>query len=389
MTGQKLRVGITGTGLRGRSWAVALRGEPRTELVAVHDPDQGARKQFAQEYGVERDCATYDELLGYVDLVILVSPMPYHAPQACAALARNVHVLSEVPAVVSHEQSQDLLAAVRRSDARYGMAENFAYRLPNLIVRELVRAGELGSLYYGEADHVADLKGRHTNADGTPKWTRHWWVGRDGNTYPTHSLGPLLQWFGDRITSVSCVGSGRHEVPEQELQDMTVLLARTVRGALLTLRFSWSATRPWLADRYAVQGTNGVYDAGDPLRGVQPAVHIRGETPPLGWQPLESLMDRFLPARHRQGATPPLYPVDDPFQSQFPPADQRLLEDFVDAVLEDRPFDFDIYAALDITLPGLLAEGSIAQGGAWVHVPNPRFFTAGIGTEPGREAPLA
>lgn len=381
MSAPLLRVGIAGAGLRARSWAIALGTDPRATLVAVQDPDVATREQFAREFEVGRICRSYAELLDHVDVVILVSPMPHHTPQACMALERDVHVLSEVPAVVNMEQANELLGAVRRSAAKYGMAENFAYRLPNLIVRELVRAGELGELYYGEADHIADFKGRHTHPDGTPKWTMQWWVGRDGNTYPTHSLGPLLQWFDDRIVAVSCVGSGRNEVPEQELQDITVLLGRTVHGSLLTHRLSWSATRPWLADRYALQGTNGAYDAGDPLRGVQPAVHIRGTTPELTWQPLESLMSRFLPDRYREGATTPLYPAVDAFQSQAPPADARLLTDYLDSVIDDRPFEFDIHAALDMTLPGLMSEASIAQGGAWVHVPNPRLFTAGMGVD--------
>jgi hypothetical protein len=42
-----------------------------------------------------------------------------------------------------------------------------------------------------------------------------------------------------------------------------------------------------------------------------------------------------------------------------------------------------------MTLPGIISEQSIAQGGAWLHVPDPRTLTAGIGIDPGRETPLA
>jgi hypothetical protein len=40
-------------------------------------------------------------------------------------------------------------------------------------------------------------------------------------------------------------------------------------------------------------------------------------------------------------------------------------------------------------LPGVVSERSYAENGAWLHVPDPHVLTAGIGTEPGREAPLA
>jgi hypothetical protein len=63
--------------------------------------------------------------------------------------------------------------------------------------------------------------------------------------------------------------------------------------------------------------------------------------------------------------------------------------DFVDAVVEGRQVELDVYTALDMTLPGIVSEASIATNGAWLPVPDPRTLTAGIGTEPGREAPRA
>jgi predicted dehydrogenase len=374
---------MAGAGGRSRSLAASVLADERVELVAVHDPIPEARERFTREHGVDGACASFEELLERVDAVILVTPMPNHGPQSCAALARGIHVLSEVPAVVSYEQAHELVAAVRASDALYGLAENYCYKLPNLIVRELVRAGELGELYYGENDHLADMKGSFLDADGKRRWTADWWAGRDGNTYPTHSFGPLLQWFDDRVTAVSCVGAGRHEAPEHELQDTTVLLARTVRGALLRVRFSWLSTRPISAHQYGVQGTRGAYDGGDPFRGVQPAIHLHGRTPENAWEPLAGLAGRFLPERYRRAYDGgPLYPAQDAFASLFGPADAFMVEDFVDAVLAARPFAVDVYAGLDMTFPGLAAEASITQGGTWVHVPNPRRSPAGHGTGP-------
>jgi hypothetical protein len=65
------------------------------------------------------------------------------------------------------------------------------------------------------------------------------------------------------------------------------------------------------------------------------------------------------------------------------------VRDFLDAVTADRVPELDIYAALDMTLPGLVSEASFYEHGAWRMVPNPRLWAAGVGPEPGREAPLA
>jgi hypothetical protein len=65
-----------------------------------------------------------------------------------------------------------------------------------------------------------------------------------------------------------------------------------------------------------------------------------------------------------------------------------MAQDFLDAILDGGTVDADVHRGLDMTLPMFAAEASIAEGGAWVHVPDPRLFTAGIGVEPGRDAPL-
>jgi hypothetical protein len=64
-----------------------------------------------------------------------------------------------------------------------------------------------------------------------------------------------------------------------------------------------------------------------------------------------------------------------------------LVTDFLDSVLNGRQLEVDIYTALDMTLPGIASEISIAQNGAWAHVPNPSLFGAGIGTGVVREMP--
>ena len=378
MTSTPLRVGIVGA-VRGGGFVFGLQAEAgRATLHAVYDPSQEARERFATEHGVDLVCTSFEQLLDNVDLVILSSPQHHHTPQALAALERGIHVLSEVPAAVSMEQANQLVAAVRASTAKYMMAENYIYLRENLIVGGLVSEGLLGDLYYGEGEYLHEMKSWHTNAAGDPTWRYHWQVGRDGVTYPTHSLGPLLEWFDDRVVSVSCVGTGRHTDPEHELQDTTLLLARTQQGRLLKLRFDLLSNRPDLHAYYAVQGTEGAYEAARSERS-EAIVHIKGRSEVNTWEPLEAYSE-FLPGRYRN---PPESDAGHWGSDVWP------IRDFIEAILTDTTPRVDIYRSLDMTLPGLMSEQSINQSGAWIHVPNPRFFTGGIGVEPSREAPLA
>lgn len=373
-----LRIGIAGA-VRGGGFLSSLRAQAdRARLETVYDPDHAVRDGFAAQNGAARVASSFDELLEHCDVVVLSSPQQHHVPQAVEALARGVHVLSEVPAAVSLEQAQALVGAVRGSTAQYAMAENYCYTRPNLIVREMVREGLFGDIYYGEGEYLHEMRSWHTRPDGSPTWRYHWQVGRDGHTYPTHSLGPLLWWTNDRVVAVSCHGTGRHTDPEHTLQDSTVTLARTAAGRLLSIRFDLLSNRPELMDYYAIQGTGGAYEAPRTSDGV-PVVHLTGRTAHDTWEPLESFAEQFLPAAYRN-------PPDD---GGHWGSDAWPLRDFLDAVTAGTRPEIDLYTALDWSLPAMAAEASIAANGAWVPVPDPRFFTAGIGVDPGPEAPLA
>lgn len=370
-----LRLGIAG-GPRGASFLAGLQSVGAVRLAAVYDPRPDAVARYQNEGVAERICQSYDELLEHVDAVIVSSPQQYHVPQAVRALQAGVHVLSEVPAAVSLEQAQELLAAVRRSSAQYMLAENYCYKRANLIVAALVRAGVFGDIYFAEGEYLHEMKTWHTDATGQRTWRHYWQVGRDGHTYPTHSLGPVLQWLDDRLVAVSCLGTGRHTDPEHEIQDTILLLGRTSRGALVKVRFDLLSNRPHLMDYYSVQGTTGAYEAAR-ADGETPRLYLHGRSPAEAWEPLEKYADEFLPAQYRTTVA----------GAGHGGADTWPVREFLTAIQEGRRPPIDIYAALDMTLPGILSEQSIAQGGAWVAVPDPRYMTAGIGYEPGAEAP--
>lgn len=372
-----IRIGITG-GRRGASFLTALHATGAARLTAIYEPRKEAREQYRREGGTERLCESFEELLEYVDAVIVASPQQYHAPQAAIALEAGKHVLSEVPAAVSLEQAQQLLAAERRSSAHYMLAENYCYTRSNLIVRSMAEAGVFGEIYFSEGEYLHEMKADHHDAQGNPTWRYYWQVGRDGHTYPTHSLGPVLQWLDDRLVAVSCVGTGRHTDPEHAIQDTILLLGRTSRGGLVKLRFDLLSNRPHLWDYYSVQGTTGAYEAAR-APGESPRVYVLGRSPAEQWEPLETYAEEFLPARYRQVVA----------GTGHWGADTWPVREFVESIVQDKRPPIDVYKALDMTLPGLISHLSIAQGGAWLAVPDPRFMTAGLGVAPGKEAPHA
>lgn len=366
MTGERIRFGIIGAAGRGSSFVRTLQAHPRTEIAALCDIREEAVRQNAAELGVAHVFTEAEAMLdaGLVEAVVIGTPMQFHAPQAIMALERGIHVLSEVPAGVSVEECRDLVRAARRSQARYMMAENYAYLKSNVLVQELVRRGLFGELYYAEGAYIHELKALN---ELTP-WRRRWQTGINGCTYPTHSLGPVLRWFaGERVVSVCAVGTGHHYRDPRgnfyEMEDSVTMLCRLSGGGLAQIRVDMLSDRPHQMTHYALQGTDGCYESGD----GNPRIWLRSRSPQPRWEPLEAL-EEFLPEGWRQ-------PPEEARRAGHGGGDYWEVQDFVAAIQEDREPPIDIDLAMDMTLPGLVSQQSIAQGSTWVAVPDPRNWT--------------
>ena len=271
MTGDIIRFGIVGAAGRGNSYVRSLQANPATELVALCDIREQEVRKNADELGVQHVFTGAEGLLnsGLIDAVVIGTPMHLHAPQAILALERDIHVLSEVTAGVSVEECRDLVRAVRRSKAKYMMGENYTYMKPNVLVRELVRRGLFGEVYYAEGAYIHELKALNE----ITTWRRRWQTGVNGCTYPTHSLGPVLQWFaGERVTAVCAVGCGHHyrdpRGDHYEMEDSVTMMCRLSCGGQVQIRVDMLSDRPHNMVHYALQGTDGGYESADGYQGV-------------------------------------------------------------------------------------------------------------------------
>jgi predicted dehydrogenase len=370
----KVRFGLVGTG-RGTKFARIVGRVPGAELVSVLDPGQESREAFLREFPDIPAVEHFEDLLdGSVDAIFLASPQQYHAPQAVAALEAGVHVLSEIPPVVSLEQARALVGAVRGGPATYMVAENHCYIPSNLVVTEMVRAGLFGDIHFAEGEYLFEVRDKQFDEHGQPNWRSFWHVGKNGITYPTHSLGPLFQWLDTRLDSVMTVGAGHST--SHEMDDTLFLLGRTVKDAVVTMRLDLLSYRPAETAFVAFQGSAGAYDSG---RGPSdtPRVYLHGRTPGRAWETLDGYVSDFRPRRYDA-----LFEEAKLWKSPYGP-----LLDFVESITAGTPPYFDVYRALDMMLPGIVSETARAQG-AWAAVPDPRYFTDGIGVAAGREWPL-
>ena len=363
----ELKVGIVGAP-RGSGFIPAFRTVSETAVVAICDVSQSVLDTVAERSGVEQRYTSFEEMADTdLDIILVATPMPLHVPQAVMALEKGKHVLSEVPAAIDLEQCWQLLQAVKKSGRKYMMAENYTYMKPNVLVREMATQGLFGEVYFGEGAYIHELKGHN---ERTP-WRRKWQTGRRGCTYPTHSLGPVIQWFQDRVALVCGVGSGHHySDPRGDLyenDDSNSMMCKTTGGGQINIRVDMLSDRPHSTNYYSLQGTKGCYEAQRGF-GDSPKIWLADYHRDREWHSLWDFEEEHMPDMWRN-------PPEEALQAGHGGGDYFEIREFVDCIVNDTTPPVDIYAALDMTVPGLVSGESMTRGG--VPLPVPDFRTIG------------
>lgn len=365
----KIKVGIVGK--RGASAVSGLRSVEGVDVTAFCEIDPEALASQKSEHGVENGFSDYEEMLDHVDAVAIGSPMQLHVSQAILALEAGKHVLSEVTAAVTMDECWRLLDAVRASGKTYMLAENYCYFEENVLVREMVRKGLFGEIYFAEGEYLHDVRFLHHQADGSPTWRHFWQVGVPGNTYITHELGPPMQWLRaqdptDRIESVVCLGSGVRTDPGHPHDDTSLTLIKTRSGKLLKMRLDMMSNTPGMS-YYSVQGVLGTYESG---RGGSVGSRIwTGENKTVGWgdphrewRPVSEYHEH-LPSDYRRHA-------EAARAAGHGGGDYHTARLFAEAIRDGSPPDIDVYDALEWTAAGLASQTSILNGGVTIRVPD-------------------
>jgi predicted dehydrogenase len=348
-----LTVGVVGLG-RGMGFVNVFGQRPDCELVAVCDSDREKARRVASDCSVANAFDSYAELVDlHPDVIVVATPLPFHAEHSILALDAGIHVLSEVPAVNSIAEGRALVAAVRRSSAKYSFAENMAYAAYMQTYEQMVRSGALGRIYYAECEYIHDVR----YLFGTPE-APTWRVPLPPIQYCTHDLGPLVWWLDDRVVTTTAMATGNLVDPRYPCIDAEVGLFRTAKGTIIRFTASFCTSREPAVHGLVLHGTKGVIEA-----------------PRCGWDKhkvflhdIPNLHDMFtLPIDWNHTNAPAGATA-----GGHGTAEWFMIDDFVRSILDDTAPPFDVYTAMDMTIPGICAHESAMNGGQPVEVPDLR-----------------
>jgi len=353
----KLKVGLVGIG-RGTSYGHLFSVNPLTEVTALCDFNEAKLAQHGKDFNLE-DKHLYTRYEDFVnddlDIIVLGTPMPYHAEQVVAAMESGRHVLSEVTAASTLKGCEDIFNCVKaHPKQKYMMAENCNYMAFALEWKEMALSGRLGNIYYAEADYVHEI--RHLVIDaitGEEKWRTN----RAPLHYCSHSLGPILQMMPDDYI-VSCTASGDKAtiVPHEGAGfiDMQVGLFKTKKGATIKVLRSSVATRKPHTGFYSVYGTKGFLETG------------REGYTNTGYKYIEGEDETFqrLEVRASEKNAPPEAALGGHGTSEY-----YLVRDFLNCIVNDTTPPIDVVRALDMSVPGLIAHEAAMESSAWREIP--------------------
>jgi predicted dehydrogenase len=343
-----MKVGVVGL-RRGSGLFRVFHNHKQTDVTALCDLDRDLAQRIASEHNVPEVYSDFDTFLNSnLDVVVVATPAPIHVTQSIGAMEAGCHVLSEVPAAYSLEECRALVSSVEKTGQVYMMAENMNYYHYVMDWRKRIQGGELGEVFYAEAEYIHDCRGLMQKPDGSPTWR----ASMPPIYYCTHSLGPLLDILDDRCVSVVGMATGSHTLSHLGTTDMEVGLFRTEKGRVLKVLCGFTVTREPGMHWQIFYGTKGTLENGRSPEEQAKVFKPNGEM--TGFMPVLSDPDAPEEARTGGHGTTEYYMVDE----------------FIKAVREGESPPIDVYRSLDFSVPGLCAHQSALNGGEPVSVPD-------------------
>ncbi len=367
-TQKKVRIGVVG-GNFGASFY--FHEHPDCIVEAVSDLIPERRQRLMQVYKCGKSYESLEELIKdkKVEAVAVFTPAPDHVKHSIACLNAGKHVLCAVPACMSVEEAEQLLETVKRTGLTYMLAETSWYHQSVISVRRWYREGKFGSIFYTEAEYY------HPGLEALffdEKGNRTWRYGFPPLHYPTHCTAYLVGVTGERMTQVSAIGWGddspilRDNPYKNPFWNGTAFFT-TNRGNAFRIGVYWKAAvggcerGQWIGDKTSFydphpNGTGYIIRRASEVQEKDDAGFVRTR-PQLEryeqpqWWKTDMLPE---PLRHPSG---------------HDGSHTFLTHEFVDALVNDRRPEIDIYEALALTVPGIIAHQSALQGGKQLPIP--------------------
>lgn len=320
-----------------------------------------------------------------VDLIYIATPWNLHVPMAVYAMEQGKHVAIEVPAAVTVDECWQLVKTSEKTRKHCMMLENCCYDFFELMTLNMVRQGFFGEIVHAEGAYIHDLlEGNFAKDKYYDLWRLKENIGRNGNLYPTHGLGPVAQVMNinrgakmDFLVSVSSndflMGDLAKELAAKDDSykpyvnkkyrgNMNTTVIRTDKGKTIMLQHD--VTSPNVYSRiHKISGTKG-----SALKYPLPGKIANGHENWLSEQEVKSLEEKYQPAIVKK--------VGELAKQVGGHGGMDFMMDWrlIDCLRNGLPLDQDVYDAALWSAIAPLSEWSVAHRSTSIDIPD---FTGG------------
>jgi len=390
----KIRLAYIGVGLRGRSHVEEGLNREDVEVVAICDTQesslafcraqfQKAGKKLPKEYTGSLDA--YKKMLDRkdIDAVIIATPWEFHKEQSIYAMRAGKYVGCEVIAGITVEDHWDIAKVYEETKVPYMTLENVCYRRDVMAVLNMVRQNLFGEIVHLEGGYQHDLRGVLFNDGRKPdgkgglfgpqtvgeaQWRTQYNIDRDGDIYPTHGAGPVMNYIGinkgNRFTNlvsfsskarglsayVKKVAPGNKNADiNYKNGDVVTTMLNCANGETVTLSHDTHLPRPYSLG-FRVQGTEGLW------MDVNNGIYIEDKA---GTYDQWDKADKWLAEYD--------HPLWKKYAAKAEGAghggmDWYVFNAFVQAVKQQKQTPIDVYDSLTMSVITPLSEKSLKEG---------------------------
>jgi len=248
--GDKLKVGIIGSGMIGKSHVRQYAEIAEAEVVAIADLDEDEAGRVAEQFNIPNVFKDYHDLLKIEDIesVDVCLPNFLHSLVTIEVFEAGKHVFCEKPMARNYPEAKAMMDASKKAGKELAVQAVMIFSPNGRAAKKIIDEGGLGNIYYAR---ISDMRRR-----GRP------WVDGYGTQHFVSKEkaggGALLDvavynfnrmfWLLGNPAPVSVSASTFQEIDVYEerkddidVEEMAVAFVRLENGITLNVEYAWAA----------------------------------------------------------------------------------------------------------------------------------------------------
>jgi predicted dehydrogenase len=221
-----VKVAVIGVGYWGPNLVRNLVEAPLCSEVVVCDSEPDKLEKILRRYPSVRVTTNAAEVFASpdIDAVMISTPPTSHFNLARETLDRGKHVFVEKPFTLASRDARKLIELAHRHNRVLMVGHTFEYSPPVRKIKQIIKAGELGQIFYLSATRVN--LGLHQK-DSSVLWD-----------LAPHDLSMLIYWLDETPAEVMATGK---DFVQPGIPDVAFVFMRFDSGAIAHIQVSWLA----------------------------------------------------------------------------------------------------------------------------------------------------